>query len=321
MALWRDLPRDQVVSLAQALLHELHGPVAPRRGGRLLEDEVLEAVVALALHVHVVDEEVRDGCALDGRRVVEKDAVAHRPGHDGERGGEHQRGGGPKAAATVPQEKEGRAHGHEREPHRTREAAQAEDEAGEGGDTHRGRPALVLGQDAREEDEREGQQRRVQRLGHGGVAELDGGEEQRVRDPRPPPPRRSRRPRPEVPHRHRDQRIERRLDDLDEHQARAGDGEQPGQEQVIQRRDGPRPAQRPLAPLVAGEDVPEGPRVLHDAERALPVVVLVREQQRLVGDEAPGQPGQEREQAERRPPRDPADHMRSTISRVQRIER
>ena len=171
------------------------------------------------------------------------------------------------------------------------------------------RPRRALGKEAREQDEGEGEERRVQRLGHGRVRELDRVPVQRVGDAGPAPAGRSGRALAEVAHRHRDRGVERGLHDEHEHEALAGDGQQPGQEEVVQGRDGPRPAQRPLAPLVAGQD--EAPRggVLEDAERALPVVVLVREEQRLVGAEAVEEAG-ERARAGRGPPTTAAGRVR-----------
>jgi hypothetical protein len=105
-----------------------------------------------------------------------------------------------------------------------------------------------------------------------------------------------------VPDRHRDRGVEHGLHDEDEDQALPRDREQPGEEEVVQGRDRPRPAERPLAPLVAGQDEGEGIGVLEDAERALPVVVLVREEERLVGAEAVEEARPQREQEEPRPP-------------------
>jgi hypothetical protein len=124
-----------------------------------------------------------------------------------------------------------------------------------------------------------------------------------------------------MPDCHRDERIEHALDDLHEEQAAARNREERGEEDVVQRGDRPRAAERPLPPFVAVEEVPEGPRVLDDAQRPLPVVVLVREEERLVGPEPPEETRGECEERDPGPPRDPPDQTRSAISRVQRIDR
>jgi hypothetical protein len=108
--------------------------------------------------------------------------------------------------------------------------------------------------------------------------------------------------------RHRHQRVEEDLEELHRHQV-VGQGEHGRDEEVVERRDRPRP--EPPVPVVAREDVVPRPRVLEDAERAVDVVVGVRVEERLVGHEQEDEPSDQGDGQRRKPPRGAAEGARA----------
>src|SRR5439155_17054131 len=105
------------------------------------------------------------------------------------------------------------------------------------------------------------------------------------------PTARSSRLAPHRSDRHRGDRAEHALDEPERSEVGSEEEEDERLEGIVERRD--RPVLRPRPPLVAAQQVAQGMRMLEDAQAVREVVVLVRVEEWLVGEQPEREPGGE----------------------------